>query len=193
MKIKTADLEVVAGFTKQFPEENLKEIALAGRSNVGKSSFLNSMFSRKNLAKTSSKPGKTRTINFYRVNDAFRLVDLPGYGYAKASKKEMDKWADLINSYLYEREALEEVFLIVDSRHEPTREDKEMYAWIREYFTGFVIASKLDKLGKSKKDKVKKDISKSLDTPKDLIFPYSAKDHSGKEEILDLMDEILEK
>ena len=150
MKIKSVNLDQVAGFTSQFPNDNFEEIAFAGRSNVGKSSFINSFLDKKNLAKTSSKPGKTKTINFYKINDKFRLVDLPGYGYAKVSKKEKEKWNNLIHKYLYERENLKEVFLLVDIRHAPTKQDKEMYDWIIDSgFTGFVIATKYDKIPKT--------------------------------------------
>lgn len=193
MKIKNAQLEVVAGFADQFPNENLAEIALAGRSNVGKSSFINALLQRKNLAKTSSKPGKTRTVNFYNINNDFRLVDLPGYGYAKASKKEMDKWADLINEYLSTRPNLYEVFLIVDARHEPTDQDLQMYDWIIESgFTGYIIATKVDKIGKSKIDQVKKRISEKLDTDRDLIINFSSEKPVAKDRIVALLDKILE-
>lgn len=192
MKIKSADLEVVAGFIDQFPESDLAEIALAGRSNVGKSSFVNTLIERKSFAKTSSKPGKTRTVNFYNINNDFRLVDLPGYGYAKASKADMDKWADLINDYLVSRENLSEIFLIVDSRHEPSAQDKEMYAWILENgFSGYVIATKLDKIGKSRQDQVKKMIAKALDAPRDNIITFSSQDKTGRDKVLGLIEEIL--
>lgn len=192
MKIKSADLEVVAGFIDQFPESDLAEIALAGRSNVGKSSFVNTLIERKSFAKTSSKPGKTRTVNFYNINNDFRLVDLPGYGYAKASKADMDKWANLINDYLVSRENLSEIFLIVDSRHEPSAQDKEMYAWILENgFSGYVIATKLDKIGKSRQDQVKKMIAKALDAPRDNIITFSSQDKTGRDKVLGLIEEIL--
>ena len=123
MKFKSIELEQVAGFKSQWPAEYIEEIAFVGRSNVGKSSFINTFLGRKNLAKTSSKPGKTRTINFYNIDNKFRLVDLPGYGYAKVSKAEKAKWDKLINEYLHQRENLKEVFLLVDIRHEPTALD----------------------------------------------------------------------
>ena len=138
MKIKNIELEQVAGFKAQWPKDNLSEIAFVGRSNVGKSSFINSFSNRKAIARTSSKPGKTRTINFYRVNDSFRLVDLPGYGFAKVSKAEKAKWDKLINEYLHDRENLKEVFLIVDIRHEPTALDKQMYEWIID--SGYMLS-----------------------------------------------------
>lgn len=176
MKFKQIELEQVAGFKSQWPDENLEEIAFAGRSNVGKSSFINAFLGRKNLAKTSSKPGKTRTINFYNIDNKFRLVDLPGYGYAKVSKAEKAKWDRLINEYLYARENLKEVFLLVDIRHEPTKLDVQMYDWIIESgFTGFVIATKYDKISKNKLAKHIKAIKKKLNIEDEgLIFAYSS-------------------
>lgn len=176
MKIKQIELEQVAGFKAQWPKDEMVELAFVGRSNVGKSSFINSFLGRKNLAKTSSKPGKTRTINFYRINNDFRLVDLPGYGYAKVSKAEKDKWDRLINEYLHERENLREVFLLVDIRHEPTTLDKQMYDWIIESgFTGFVIATKYDKISRGQIQKHIKQIKKKLNIADEgLIFAYSS-------------------
>lgn len=176
MKFKSIELEQVAGFKSQWPDENLEEIAFVGRSNVGKSSFINAFLSKKNLAKTSSKPGKTRTINFYNIDNKFRLVDLPGYGYAKVSKSEKDKWDKLINEYLHERENLKEVFLLVDIRHEPTDLDKQMYDWIIESgFTGFVIGTKFDKIKKSHLNKQIHQVMKKLNIDDEgLIFAYSS-------------------
>lgn len=154
-------LEKIAALPEQYPPSDLGEIAFAGRSNVGKSSLINSLIQRKNLARTSSKPGKTRTVNFYNVDDAFRLVDLPGYGYASVSKAEKEKWAETIETYLHQRENLYEVILVVDSRHEPTVQDKQMYEWILHLgFTGFVVATKTDKLSKNKLNKISFDYSK---------------------------------
>lgn len=133
MKINKVVLEKVSFYQDQYPEGNLPEIALAGRSNVGKSSFVNSIAGTSKLARTSKVPGKTRTINFYNVNGDFRLVDLPGYGYAKVSKKEKEKWGQIINEYLNVRENLEEVILVVDIRHKPTTQDVQMYQWIRSF------------------------------------------------------------
>lgn len=176
MKFKNIELEQVAGFKSQWPAENLEEIAFVGRSNVGKSSFINAFLGRKNLAKTSSKPGKTRTINFYNIDNKFRLVDLPGYGYAKVSKAEKAKWDKLINEYLHERENLKEVFLLVDIRHEPTNLDLQMYNWIIESgFTGFIIATKYDKISRNQLHKHIKQIMKKLDVADEgLIFAYSS-------------------
>ncbi|WP_073997323.1 ribosome biogenesis GTP-binding protein YihA/YsxC [Anaerococcus urinomassiliensis] len=176
MKFKSIELEQVAGFKSQWPSENIEEIAFVGRSNVGKSSFINAFLGRKSLAKTSSIPGKTRTINFYNIDNKFRLVDLPGYGYAKVSKKEREKWDKLINEYLHDRENLKEVFLLVDIRHEPTDLDRQMYAWIIDSgFTGFIIATKYDKISKNQLQKHIKAIMKKLDVEDEgLIFAYSS-------------------
>lgn len=176
MKFKNIELEQVAGFKSQWPNENIEEIAFVGRSNVGKSSFINAFLGRKDLAKTSSKPGKTRTINFYNVDNKFRLVDLPGYGYAKVSKTEKAKWDKLINEYLHDRENLKEVFLLVDIRHDPTELDLQMYNWIIESgFTGFIIATKYDKISRGQLQKHINAIKKKLDVEdEDLIFAYSS-------------------
>ncbi|MDD7463502.1 MAG: ribosome biogenesis GTP-binding protein YihA/YsxC [Anaerococcus sp.] len=194
MKIKSIRLEQVAGFKSQYPKKELDEIAFVGRSNVGKSSFINSFLGRKALAKTSSKPGKTRTINFYNINESFRLVDLPGYGFAKVSKKEKEKWAKLINEYLATRESLKEIFLLVDIRHEPTIQDKEMYDYIIESgFTGFVIATKFDKIKKSQIQKNLKAIQKKLDIEDEgLIFAYSSETKHNKDVLWEQMEVILE-
>ncbi|WP_236786419.1 ribosome biogenesis GTP-binding protein YihA/YsxC [Anaerococcus ihuae] len=193
MKIKSVNLDQVAGFASQFPNDNFEEIAFAGRSNVGKSSFINSFLDKKNLAKTSSKPGKTKTINFYKINDKFRLVDLPGYGYAKVSKKEKEKWNNLIHKYLYERENLKEVFLLVDIRHAPTKQDKEMYDWIIDSgFTGFVIATKYDKIPKTHLKKHIKEIMKTLNIDDDgLIFAYSSITSHNKNVLLEQVEVII--
>lgn len=176
MKFKNIELEQVAGFKSQWPNENIEEIAFVGRSNVGKSSFINAFLGKKDLAKTSSKPGKTRTINFYNVDNKFRLVDLPGYGYAKVSKTEKAKWDKLINEYLHDRENLKEVFLLVDIRHDPTQLDLQMYNWIIESgFTGFIIATKYDKISRGQLQKHINAIKKKLDVEdEDLIFAYSS-------------------
>lgn len=193
MKIKSVNLDQVAGFASQFPNDNFEEIAFAGRSNVGKSSFINSFLDKKNLAKTSSKPGKTKTINFYKINDKFRLVDLPGYGYAKVSKTEKEKWNNLIHEYLYERENLKEVFLLVDIRHTPTKQDKEMYDWIIDSgFTGFVIATKYDKIPKTHLKKHIKEIMKTLNIDDEgLIFAYSSITSHNKNVLLEQVEVIV--
>ena len=176
VKINKAELEKVAVLEKQYPLANLPEFAFAGRSNVGKSSFINAMLNRKNLARTSSTPGKTRTINFYKVNEDLRLVDLPGYGYAKVAKKEKEKWAGIINRYLETRENLLETILLVDIRHEPTDLDKQMYDYILQSgFSGIVIATKKDKIKKSQVDKHISVIAKKLGVEhRENIIPFSS-------------------
>ncbi len=193
MKINKINLDQVAGFISQFPNDNFDEIAFAGRSNVGKSSFINSFLGKKNLAKTSSKPGKTKTINFYKINDRFRLVDLPGYGYAKVSKKEKEKWNNLIHDYLYNRENLKEVFLLVDIRHAPTKQDIQMYDWIIDSgFTGFVIATKYDKIPKTHLKKHIKEIMKTLNIDDEgLIFAYSSVTSHNKNVLLEQIEVIV--
>ncbi|WP_297281555.1 ribosome biogenesis GTP-binding protein YihA/YsxC [uncultured Anaerococcus sp.] len=190
MKFNSIELEQVAGFKSQWPDELIEEIAFAGRSNVGKSSFINAFLGRKNLAKTSSKPGKTRTINFYNIDNKFRLVDLPGYGYAKVSKTEKAKWDKLINQYLHERENLKEVFLLVDIRHEPTKLDCDMYKWIIDSgYTGFVIATKYDKISRGQLQKHIKAIKKKLEIDDEgLIFAYSSENKHN----LDVIHEQVE-
>lgn len=185
MKINKADLEKVAVEEKQYPKENLPEFAFAGRSNVGKSSFINAMLNRKNLARTSSTPGKTRTINFYKVNDSLRLVDLPGYGYAKVAKSEKEKWAGIINRYLENRENLVETILLVDIRHEPTAFDKQMYDYILDSgFSGIVIATKKDKIKRSQVDKQISLIAKKLGVEhRENIIPFSS---AKKDEVEDM-------
>lgn len=185
MKINKAELEKVAVLEKQYPVANLPEFAFAGRSNVGKSSFINAMLNRKNLARTSSTPGKTRTINFYKVNDDLRLVDLPGYGYAKVAKTEKEKWAGIINRYLENRENLLETILLVDIRHEPTHLDKQMYDYIlHSGFSGIVIATKKDKIKKSQLDKHISVIAKKLGVEhRENIIPFSS---SQKDEVKDM-------
>ena len=193
MNLQNVSLEKIAATIEQYPPENLPEIAFAGRSNVGKSSFINGILNRKKLAHTSSKPGKTRTVNFYNVDDTLRLVDLPGYGYAIASKKEKEKWQEIIETYLYERKNLYEVFLIVDSRHAPTKDDRQMYDWILDMgFTGFVIATKTDKLSKNKLNQNLKIIEKDLrvDNPH-LIFEFSTMNNNGRSRLLQQIDRIV--
>lgn len=162
----------------QYPGPSLKEIALAGRSNVGKSSFINSMIKRKNLARTSSKPGKTQTINFYNIDGIFRLVDLPGYGYARASHEKKDEWAQAINTYLETRDNLAEVFLVIDYRHTPTKLDIMMYDYLKDVgYEGIVIATKADKVKSSLRHKNLKAIKDNLGMKDDNnIIIYSAED-----------------
>lgn len=183
MKVNNPTLEKVAFTLEQYPGKNLPEIALAGRSNVGKSSFVNTLINRKNLARTSSQPGKTRTLNFYNIDEKFRFVDLPGYGYAVASKKAREDWADAINTYLMNRDNLKEIFLLVDFRHEPTNQDKMMYDYILDAgFSGMVIATKVDKVKKSQHSKHLSIIKKRLGV-EDInnIVMFSSEDKTNKD------------
>ncbi|NMB28003.1 MAG: YihA family ribosome biogenesis GTP-binding protein [Tissierellia bacterium] len=193
MKIIKAELDRIAVNRKQYPDQSLPEIAFAGRSNVGKSSFINSMVNRTNLARTSGKPGKTRTINFYNINGEFRFVDLPGYGYAQVSKDEKEKWGIIIEEYLNTRENLAEIILIVDIRHEPTEQDLIMYNWIKTYgFTGIVIATKADKISKGKYQASIKNIKNKLkieDT--DLIIPYSSSKSINQDKVWNIFQKVL--
>ncbi|MEW8973098.1 MAG: ribosome biogenesis GTP-binding protein YihA/YsxC [Tissierellaceae bacterium] len=194
MKIVKSDLQAIAVKPEQYPQDDLVEIAFAGRSNVGKSSFINSMINRKNLARTSGKPGKTRTINFYLINEQFRMVDLPGYGYAQVSKSEKDKWGHIIESYLSERENLREVILIVDIRHEPTNQDLMMYDWIRSFgFKGLVIATKADKISRGNWQRHINIIMKKLGIKdRNLVIPYSSENKVNKDQIFQILHPILE-
>ena len=194
MVIKNAELAVVCGITSKFPDHNNPEIAFAGRSNVGKSSLINGLLNRKNLARTSSTPGKTITINFYLVNKEFFFVDLPGYGYAKAARTERAKWGKMIEKYLNNRPNLKSVFLLVDSRIPPTADDQQMFNWIVEAgFETVVIATKTDKLSKNQTIRSLGIIRKTLGASQDVkILPFSALKRTGREEILELIDSIIE-
>ncbi len=194
MVIKNAELAVVCGITSKFPDHNNPEIAFAGRSNVGKSSLINGLLNRKNLARTSSTPGKTITINFYLVNKEFFFVDLPGYGYAKAARTERAKWGKMIEKYLNNRPNLKSVFLLVDSRIPPTADDQHMFNWIVEAgFEPVVIATKTDKLSKNQTIRSLGIIRKTLGASQDVkILPFSALKRTGREEILELIGSIIE-
>ena len=194
MVIKNAELAVVCGITSKFQDHNNPEIAFAGRSNVGKSSLINGLLNRKNLARTSSTPGKTITINFYLVNKEFFFVDLPGYGYAKAARTERAKWGKMIEKYLNNRPNLKSVFLLVDSRIPPTADDQQMFNWIVEAgFEPVVIATKTDKLSKNQTIRSLGIIRKTLGASQDVkILPFSALKRTGREEILELIDSIIE-
>lgn len=193
MKITKAELERVAVNKTQYPNENVLEIAFAGRSNVGKSSFINSMVNRSKLARTSGKPGKTRTINFYNINDKFRFVDLPGYGYAQVSKMEKEKWGHIIEEYLMTRKNLIEVVLLVDMRHEPTEQDLIMYNWIKTFgFRGIVIATKTDKITKSKYQSNINLIKNKLGIKDaDLIIPYSSSKNINQDKVWYIFEKTL--
>ena len=163
MIVKKAELEAIAARKNQYPEDNLKEIAFAGRSNVGKSSLLNLLTNRKNLARVSGSPGKTRTINFYRINDSFRIVDLPGYGYAKVSKSVTESWGSMMETYFQSRQGLVKVIQLVDIRHAPSRQDVEMYQYLRHYgLDGLVVATKADKVSRNEMQKCIRQIRGTL-------------------------------
>lgn len=193
MIIRKSELLITAAKKEQYPETVVPEIAFAGKSNVGKSSMINAMLNRRNLARTSGSPGKTQTINFYNINDQFNFVDLPGYGYAKVSKQEKDKWGGMIETFLKVRNQLKEVVLLVDIRHEPGINDQQMYDWIKSYnYTGYVIATKADKLSRSQQIKCMAVIKKALNIEdKNLILPLSATSKAGVEEIWSLFEKIL--
>ena len=193
MVIKSVQLETVCGITSKLPDNMLPEIAFAGKSNVGKSSLINGIMNRKSLARTSSQPGKTQTINFYNVNEVFYLVDLPGYGYAKANQEVKAQWGKMIERYLHSSKQLKAVFLLIDIRHDPSANDKQMYQWMRHYgFDPIIIATKLDKINRSQIQKQLKAIRVGLEAQKDtIIIPYSSLSKQGREEIYDLLDSIL--
>ena len=192
MKIKKVNLDTVIGITSEIPEMEFPEIAFAGKSNVGKSSIINALMNRKSYARTSEKPGKTQTINYYNVNDAIYLVDLPGYGYANVSVKVKEKWGKMIEGYLHESKELRAVFLLVDIRHKPSANDKQMYDWIcHNGYEPVIIATKLDKLKRSQVAKSLKEIRIGLGLPKEgKILPFSAETKQGRDEIWALIDEL---
>ncbi len=194
MIIRNAALETVCGYTSKLPENTKPEIAFAGKSNVGKSSLINVLMCRKSLARTSGQPGKTQTINFYNINDELYLTDLPGYGFAKVSQTEKEKWGKMIEKYLNTSKQLRAVFLLVDIRHDPSANDKMMYEWmVYQGFHPIIIATKLDKIKKSQLQKQLKAIRNGLNTePGTVIIPFSAQTRQGREEIWDLVNRLLE-
>lgn len=194
MHIKKSDLEAIAVKPQQYPPATLKEIAFAGRSNVGKSSLLNLITGRKKLAHVSGSPGKTRTINFYIINDAFRIVDLPGYGYAKVSRSVSQRWGEMMERYLARRENLIKVVQLVDIRHAPSKQDVEMYQYLRHFgLDGIVVATKADKISKSQIQKQVKLIRQTLRlSTEDIVIPVSSLKKTGYEELLGVMEELLE-
>ncbi|MBP5652824.1 MAG: YihA family ribosome biogenesis GTP-binding protein [Lachnospiraceae bacterium] len=184
MVIKSVELETVCGITSTLPRNELPEVAFAGKSNVGKSSMLNALINRKSLARTSSTPGKTQTINYYNVNKELYLVDLPGYGYAKVSQTTKEKWGKMIERYLKKSPTLKAVFLLIDIRHEPGRNDIDMYNWVCESgFTPVIIATKLDKITRSQVQKQTALIRKTLGAKGAVIIPFSALNKQGVDEI----------
>lgn len=192
-KIKSVELEIVCGVTSKLPDTQLPEVAFAGKSNVGKSSLINALMQRKSLARTSSQPGKTQTINYYNVNKEIYFVDLPGYGYAKVSKTEKEKWGKMIEKYLNTSKQLKRVYLLIDIRHEPSANDKLMYDWVcSNGFEPVIIATKLDKINRSQKDKQVKLIRTGLNLKKGtVIIPFSAETKQGRDEIYANINEII--
>ncbi|MFZ4450571.1 ribosome biogenesis GTP-binding protein YihA/YsxC [Salibacterium aidingense] len=184
MKVNEADLIISAVKPEQYPKTGLPEIALAGRSNVGKSSFINTLVTRKNLARTSGKPGKTQTLNFYNIEERFVFVDVPGYGYAKVSKSERAAWGEMMETYFSNRENLQGVVLIIDVRHAPSKEDVQMYAYLKHFeLPILVIATKADKVSKNKRPRHVKQVKETLGMEKtDDIVLFSAETGQGKED-----------
>ncbi len=194
MIIKSVNLETVCGVTSTIPQNTKPEIAFAGKSNVGKSSLINALMNRKSYARTSAQPGKTQTINFYNINEELYFVDLPGYGYAKVSKEEKAKWGKMIEKYLKRSKTLQAVFLLIDIRHEPSANDRQMYEWILSNgFHPIIIATKADKINRSQLQKHIKMIRTGLEVEKDtILIPFSAQSKQGREEIYQLIEELLQ-
>lgn len=193
MNVSKAEIVISAVSEKQYPDDLLPEVVLLGRSNVGKSSFINTLIRRKGLARTSSQPGKTQTMNFYRINDDFYFVDMPGYGYAKVSKSERQKWGQMIETYLQKRENIVLIFLLVDSRHPPTEDDLLMYEWLSYYgLDPIVVATKADKLSKTRQKKAVDNIRSKLGlrNASDLIL-FSAAAKMGKDPAWQIIEERL--
>jgi len=192
MNVQNVTLEAVGVCEAQYPTSGLPEIAFAGKSNVGKSSLINGLINRKKLARTSSAPGKTQTINFYNVEESLYLVDLPGYGYAKVSKSERDRWGKIIEDYLYNRDSLRQVILLVDGRHEPSENDLMMLEWIKSFgFEPLVIATKMDKMKRSQVQKHLSAIRKKLGIKSYHLFAFSAVTKDGKDQIWEVLDDIV--
>ncbi len=192
MIIKNVSLETVCGVASKLPDNQLPEVAFAGKSNVGKSSLINALMNRKSLARTSAQPGKTQTINYYNINNALYFVDLPGYGYARANEAVKAKWGKMVENYLHRSKQLQIVFLLIDIRHEPSENDRIMYDWIcRNGYHPVIIATKLDKIKRSQVQKQLKLIRTSLETgPGTILIPFSAETKQGREEIYELLDQL---
>lgn len=190
MNVNNVSLEAVAVKKAQYPTNYMPEIAFAGKSNVGKSSLINTMINRKSLARTSQNPGKTRTINFYNVENKLYFVDLPGYGYARASKTEIEKWGKMIEDYLNNREQLRAIILLVDIRHEPGENDLMMYDWLKHYGHNIIIAAtKSDKLKRSQLPKHKKMLTEAFGLEKgEILIPFSSENRSGKDELWEIIE-----
>lgn len=195
MIIKSVNLETVCGVTSRLPVNEKPEFAFAGKSNVGKSSLINALMNRKAYARTSAQPGKTQTINFYNINDEMYYVDLPGYGYAKVSQTEKEKWGRMIENYLHQSKQIRQVFLLVDIRHEPGANDRQMYDWIlHNGYRPVVIATKLDKINRSQIQKHVKMVRTALGMQaEDVLIPFSAETKQGREEIWSLIQECCSK
>lgn len=193
MVIKQAELQTVCGITSKLPENIVPEVAFAGKSNVGKSSLINGLLNRKALARTSSQPGKTQTINFYKVNQMLYLVDLPGYGYAKASEEIRNQWGRMVERYLHCSKQLKAVFLLVDIRHAPSANDKQMYHWIlSQGYEPIIIATKLDKIKRSQVSKQLKLLKEELSlTSGTKLLPFSAQTKQGREEIWNEIEGVI--
>lgn len=194
MIIKNVNLETVCGVTSKLPQNTLPEFAFAGKSNVGKSSLINGLMNRKSLARTSSSPGKTQTINYYNINNEMYFVDLPGYGYATANEKVKATWGKMIEDYLHQSKQIRAVFLLVDIRHAPSENDRIMYDWILDRgYQPVIIATKLDKIKRSQVAKQLKLICDTLDVVDDtIVIPYSSLNKQGREEIYGLLDKMAE-
>ena len=189
MTIRSARFILSLDRLRPFPGQGLPEIAMAGKSNVGKSSMINSVLGNSKLARISSAPGKTRLINFFKVNDQFWLVDLPGYGFAKAPKSERDRWAAMIEGYLQGSEHLKRVLHLVDIRHQPTRDDQMMVEYMRHYDIPFtVVATKADKLSKAARGRSIPVICRTLAVQPWEVIPYSSEDGTGREQVLELLE-----
>lgn len=194
MNVNNVELTAVCGRKDQYPNTELPEVAFVGKSNVGKSSLINCMVNRKSLARTSQNPGKTRTINFYNIENIVHFVDLPGYGYARAAKSEIAKWGKMIEEYLLERSQLKSIILLIDIRHEPSDNDKIMYDWLKHYgYKIIIVATKSDKLKRSQINKHISIISKSLQLDKeDLLVPFSSETKDGREKLWDIIKNVIE-
>lgn len=192
MIIRSLELETVCGITSKLPENTLPEIAFAGKSNVGKSSLINGLMNRKSFARISATPGKTQTINFYNINQELYLVDLPGYGYAKVSEQEKQKWGKMIERYLHSSRQLRAVFLLIDIRHDPSANDRQMYDWIlSQGYRPIIIATKLDKIKRSQAAKQVKAVRQGLKLDEQsVLIPFSAVTKQGRDEIWELAEEL---
>lgn len=193
MIIKKAELVAVTAWKEQYPPDTMKEVAFAGRSNVGKSSLLNLLTKRKKLARVSSAPGKTRTINFYEINDEFRIADLPGYGYAKVSKSLSENWGEMMEVYFKNRKGLVKVIQLVDIRHEPSKQDVQMYNYLKYYgLDGVVVATKADKVSRNQIQKSVSIIKKTLGMAEDdVVIPVSALKKTGYDVLLSEIESLI--